>query len=131
MRILFLILFSFMLVQQTNAESWLIINSETKEVISLSNEDDAQLQAGWEKIILDEDFSDIVLARHPVYYKYIDKKFITNNDKLDAEYQLKLVAEEAKEEEDMIYQKARALAIDELVKEGKSFKHWKTDGSKK
>jgi len=121
----------FLLLFSVNAESWLLIDSTTKEVKSLSPEDDAQLEPGWEKIILDEDFGDIVLSHHPTYYKYIDGKFITNNAKLDAEYQAKLKAEEIAQETEMIDKKMRELSISELKKEGKTFKHYKDTGELK
>ncbi len=68
--------------QAVMAESYLIVDKSSKEVISLSPRQDAQLEQGWEEIILLEDFSDILLTAHPTMYKYKDEKFIKNIDKI-------------------------------------------------
>jgi len=123
MRIIILILFSFFFVQQVNAASWLIVNKQSKEILSLSPEDDAQLpNSDYEKIILDEDFGDIVLSEHPTFYKY-NGNFVKNIKKIsDRELQIE-EDEERAEEEGWIKDRMRKNAMDELKLEGKIFKH--------
>ena len=106
-----------------NAESYLLIDKETKEVKSLSNEDDAQLQPGWEKIILPTEFRDIELMYAPCYYYYRDKRFVVNTAKLSDEALKQQEILEKAEEEVWVKEYLQDMAITELKKAGKEFRH--------
>ncbi len=107
------------------AETYLIYENSTKEILSLSPEDDAQLSDGHTKEILDIDFRDIRLQYHPVYYKWLDGKFIVNIQKLSDEVIVQQEAEEIHKEEEWIEIYLKDLSITELRKIGKTFKHLK------
>ena len=123
MRIIILSVIFVLIGTFSFAETYLIIDSNTKEVKSLSPEDDAQLEPGWEKIILPEDFDTIELTHQPVYYKYAGKKFVTNTKKLDDEYQAALLIEEIAQEKKEVMNKLIDMGIEALEIEGKVFKY--------
>jgi len=101
-------------------KSFLIIDKETKDVVSLSPIDDAQINDNnWEKIIIPQDFKDIRLQYHPIYYKYENGKFIVNIKKLSDEALAKKEIEKKAAEERMITERMRKIAREQLVKEGK------------
>ena len=79
----------------SSAATYLIINSTTKEVISLSPEDDAVLSnKDWQKIVLPDNYSDIALPQPATLYKYDGKKFILNQAKIDAQTQAEYAAQQ-------------------------------------
>jgi len=106
-----------------SAEVYLLVDKETQEIKSLSNEDDAQVESGQEKIILDMDIMDIELAEHPRYYKYKNDRFVMNIKKLSDETIVANEREEEKAELDMIMERVIKNAKTELEAEGKVFKH--------
>ena len=113
------------------AESYILIDSATKEVKSLSPQDDAQLIEGWEKIIIPDEYKDIELQYAPRYYKYQDERFVVNIQKLSDEALAQEEQEEIAEEAEMISLKAKELAIIELKKEGKKINHHEDTGELK
>lgn len=101
------------------AESYLIIKSDTKEVISLSPIDDAQLPSkDYQKIILSDNFKDIQLQYAPIYYKYDNKRFIVNIQKLSDEALAQQAAQVQAQDEQVIQAKIRKIAIDALTTDG-------------
>ena len=108
-----------------NADVWIIVDTETKEIVSLSNQDDAQLEPGWEKIIIPGKLKDIELQHHSQYYKYQNGIFIVNIQKLSNEALAQEEAMEISQEEIEVREWLRNLGIDELEKTGKVFKHIK------
>ena len=83
MRILILILLSIVFAQSVNAKSWLIINKQTKEILSLSPENDAQLPNNtYEKI------SSLDIVREESERKSEEEKLITERMRKIARDQL-------------------------------------------
>ena len=119
MRILILILLSIVFAQSVNAKSWLIVNKQTKEVLSLSPEDDAQLpDSTYEKIIIDDNYWDIKLTEHPTMYLYKNSRFIKNIKKIsDIEIE-KEEATEANVRGKLITERMYKIAETELIAEG-------------
>ncbi len=114
---------SFLVIANVvNAESWLIVNKQTQEILSLSNEDDAQIpDSNYEKIIILEDLKDIELQYHPTNYKYKNDKFIVNIQKISDEALAQEEAEEINQEEKEVIEWLRDYGITELRKGGKVF----------
>jgi hypothetical protein len=117
MKRLALVLAFLFLAQTAFASSYLIYKSDTKEVYSLSNEDDATLLQGFTKVILKEDLGDIQLQYAPTDYKY-DGKFIVNIKKISDEAIAQQKAEEQRAEEKLIQERVRKIAKDQLITEG-------------
>ena len=123
MRIVILLLGLLLITSSAYCESYLVIDKKTKEVKSLSPEDDCILKDGWEKIVLPMDYGEIELEHHPTYYYYKGKKFILNIKKLSDEEIAKQQIEEKKREEAFVRDKMRELAIEKLREEGHEFKY--------
>ena len=108
------------------AKVYLIVNENTDEIYSLSNEDDAVMpESGYKKVILDVEIKEIELLSQPTDYKYKDKKFILNVQKVSDKENAKTAAEEKAVELKQIEDKARRSALEALIAEGKTFKHYK------
>jgi len=119
MRTLLLVLFSMTLIQPINAKTWLIVNKQNKEILSMSNENDAQLpDSSYEKIVLDEDYWDIKLDENATLYKFKNNKFIKNIEKISNIEIEKEKAEEKNKEEKLITERMRKIARDQLIEEG-------------
>ena len=128
MRYMMMILFLVSFVFSASADVWLIIDKNSKDVISMSSSDDAQLpNNNYEKIILPGKLIDYLLAYHPQYYKYQSDRFVVNIEKLSDEALAQQEAEEIAEEEKEVRKWIRNLGIDELEKGGKIFKHIKKE----
>lgn len=127
MRRIILVLVLCLITSNVYAQSWLIYNNTTKEVYSLSNEDDCVMpKSGYTKIILKEDLKDIQLNYHPIYYKW-DGKFIANIKKLSDEANAQIQAEEKAKEEKKVQEEMRNIAIKSLKEKGVEFKYIGTE----
>ena len=107
------------------AELYIIVDTETQEIFTVSEKNDTVLPDGKELVILEGDFETYPFPDHPSNCKLINNKFIVNTEKVNKEYQDSLIAEEIAEEEAMVQEKMRKLAIDKLKEEGKVLKHVK------
>ena len=110
------------------ADTILIIDKGTKEVYSISNNDDTILPEGKEKIILEGSLSDYEFKESPTNYKYKNGKFLKNLEKIEKEELKKERYQEIVEEKEMIDNQIRALAIAELKKMNKKIKHFNNEG---
>lgn len=123
MKKLLIVLGIIFMASTVYADSYLLIDKQSKEVKSLSPIDDAQLQEGWEKIIIPMEFKDIELSYNPIYYKWKNNKFVANLKKLSDGELEKEKAEDIAAEEAIIQKRMRKNAIAELKAEGVTFKH--------
>lgn len=116
----FILALAFLFIAQTAfADVWLIYKTDTKEVYSISNEDDAVMPAqGYTKVILKKHLDDIQLSYPMTYYKYQDGKFIIDITKVKAEVDAQIVAQKEAEQEAIIQERIRKIAIDQLKTEG-------------
>lgn len=121
---LLVLIFLILSVNVAQAEVYMIVNNANDEIYSLSNEDDCVMpESGYTKVILKMKLKDIELQAHPTDYKYKDKKFIMNIQKISDKENTKSVLLEIYQEQEMIKNKAFKMAYDELIKEGKTFQH--------
>ena len=121
-----LLVLCFMFICGTaNAEVYLLVNSATSEIKDLSPENDAVVEAGYQKIILPGKVSDYELQYHPSYYKYKDKKFVVNIKKISDEELAKQENKEKADEEVLIQNEIRRQAIEKLKAGGISLKFYK------
>ena len=105
------------------ADVYILYNTETKEVQSVSNQDDAVLENGYTKIILDGDISEYPLVYGAQNYKFVNNRFISNTKKISDEENAKIISKEKSIENKMIQDKLSEMAVVELKKEGKTFKY--------
>lgn len=114
-----LLVIGFLLICNiANADIYVLINSTTKEVRDISPLNDAVVEAGYEKIVLPGNLSDYEFTDDVHNYFYKNKKFVKNLDKIDKQEQEKAKDIEKAQEEKLIQDKVRQMAIDELKKEG-------------
>jgi len=115
---------------QAQAAVFIVYDKDTKEVKSISNQDDCVIQKGWEKKVLEnENYKEYVsqLSNPADCYKLNGNKLVTNLQKIDKIEQDREDFEEKKTEEAMIQKQMRKEAIRALKAEGKTFKHVKEE----
>ena len=113
---------------QAQAAVFIVYDKDTKEVKSISNQDDCVIQKGWEKKVLEnENYKEYVsqLSNPADCYKLNGNKLVTNLQKIDKIEQEKIKNEDLGKEEAMIQKQMRKEAIKALKAEGKTFKHLK------
>lgn len=126
MKRLFLILVLCLFATTAFAETYLIINKQTKEVVSISPWDDAQVSDGnCEKVIIQTKFEDIQLEYAPEYYTWQNNRFVSNTKKLSDEANAQIQAEEKAAEEKEVQEYIRDEAIKAMKANGKEFKYLK------
>lgn len=104
------------------SEVYLIKDSATNEVYTVSQKDDTVTPDGMELIVLEGTIVALGLSKNPIYYKYIDDNFILNNEKINEEYQAGLDAVDLAEDMELINKKMKEIAFDALKAEGHIFK---------
>jgi hypothetical protein len=120
MKKLFLLALSVTLLIPAYSKSFLIYKTDTKEVYSFSNVDDAVMPVtGYTKEVLKDDYKDIELQYPVDKYLYKNKKFVANTQKISDEEVAKADIEKKEGNEKIIRQKMRELAITALQAEGK------------
>jgi len=103
------------------AKTYLLIDSQTKQVVSISPEDDAVVGQGQEKVVVDKEYADIKLEYPVQYYKYTNKKFVEDTKKLSDEENLKQKDAKRAEEEQKINKQMKKMAYEELKASGTKF----------
>ena len=111
------------------ADVYVLINDK-KEVLSISDQDDAVVEVGIEKVVLPGKIDDYGLILSPNYYKLNGKKFVQNNKKISDEENRINKLFKKQEEIELIDKKAKLLAMQELEKEGKTFQEVKPEDFK-
>ena len=108
-----------LLMGVVHAESYLIVDKDTNEILSLSPEDDAQVpDDNYTKIIIKDNYWDIDLDEQANMYKFKNGKFIKNIKKISDKEIEKEKAEEKNKEEKLITERMRKIARDQLIEEG-------------
>ena len=108
-----------LLMGVVHAESYLIVEKNTNEILSLSPEDDAQVpDDNYTKIIIKDNYWDIDLDEQANMYKFKNGKFIKNIKKISDKEIEKEKAEEKNKEEKLITERMRKIARDQLIEEG-------------
>lgn len=126
---LFLFLALVFLSTPAFADVYVLINDK-KEVLSISDQDDAVVEVGIEKVVLPGKIDDYGLILSPNYYKLNGKKFVQNNKKISDEENRINKLFKKQEEIELIEKKAKLLAMQELEKEGKTFQEVKPEDFK-
>ena len=120
----FALLIFFLFVRAVYADVYVIHDTQTNEIVTLSSKDDTLPLEGQEKSTLKGDLVDYEFQYNPTYYKLINSKFIVNTAKIDTEYQTEQIEQEKAQELEMLEKKLKWFAITELKKEGKTFQYY-------
>ncbi len=105
------------------ADIIVIYNDNTKEIYTVSESDDTAVPAGFKKDILKGELSDYNFTENPINYRYENKKFIKDLDKVSQENQREKIEKEKAKEEKAINEKIRKMAIEKLKEEGVKIKY--------
>lgn len=120
-----ILLISFLLLISTEfvfADLVVIYNKSTKEVYSVSEKDDTIIPEGYEKVVTSGNLSDFT-DENPLNYKFVNKKFVKDIDKISKQEQKKTEDKEKSDEEKLIQDRIEKIAIDQLKSEGVMFKY--------
>ena len=124
-KIFIMCLISLLFVSYSFADVYIVYDKDTKEVVSISSENDCVVMENMElKVEKGVGLKNVQLANKPNMYKYIDGKFELNYEKAIAQENEDTANYEKKLELEMINQKIRDMAIEVLKTEGKVFKHY-------
>jgi len=114
-----------LLMGVVHAESYLIVEKDTNEILSLSPEDDAQdPDDNYTKIIIKDNYWDIDLDEQANMYKFKNGKFIKNIKKISDKEIEKEKAIKLQKERKLINKRMEKIARDQLIEEG-AIKEWK------
>ena len=127
--VIFLILLAQLCPSKTaNADVYIIYKTSTNEVVSIQDDDSAVLESGYtKKVIKGKSVADYGLEYNPLYYKYVDGKFVANSAKISAEENEKIINEEKNAEEILIKKEMRNLGIQSLKSKNVIFKYAKEE----
>ena len=120
---------SIILIMSVNiyADVYVLIETETRNVLDLSPRNDAVIQEGQEKIIIPGIISDYPLLGDIQDYKFINNRFVLNTEKVN-EKSLEISNYNKRVEElKIIRDKSDLMAKKELEKEGIIFKQVKDE----
>ncbi len=113
------LLFSF----GVSAEVYLLVDTTTDNIHSMSPENDAIPEEGQEVIIIPGDVMDYPLMYKPCFYKYKNNRLVVNVQKLSDKALRDEEDEKQIKEEKMIRKRMRKIAIDQLKGEGVEFEY--------
>ena len=122
MKKVIIILIVMFLASPVCAETYLLLDKNTKAVISISPEDDAQVGVGQEKLIIDDEFLKITLTAPPQDYFYKNGNFIKDYDKISKRESDKIKAKKKDIEIKAIKKRALKDAYEALKAENYNFK---------
>jgi hypothetical protein len=104
------------------AELYVIVDTATKEVVTVSEQNDTVVGAGQELKILKGKISDFT-DENPTNYKLNGTKFIKNIDRIDKQERAMIEETEKQTEEAIMQKEIRAQAIKSLKDKGVELKN--------
>ena len=112
-------IFLVMLAGLCRASTVIIYNSDTKEVYSISPIDDAVMpETGYTKTVIKDDIKNLDLIYAANFYKFQNGVLITNRKKLDEEAQKEEVVRAKIEQEKLVQDEIRKIAVERLKEKG-------------
>jgi hypothetical protein len=104
------------------AEVYLIFDTATKSVYTISEKDDTSLPQGTEKVVLPGTIEQLGLTEHPSMYKFKNNKFINDSDKISNDELAKEKTKNKLDNDKLIAGKLRQMAITTLKADGVKLK---------
>lgn len=114
----------FMFFQLCEADLYVIFDKETCEIYTVAPKDDTVVPEGCEKAVLLGTWENYEFDENPTDYKFKNKKFIKNIDKIDKREKKRIEDLEKKLELEEIEKQMRKIAQEQLEAEGLSFKYY-------
>ena len=111
--VLFVLVFVLSFAAFSRAEVYVVYKTDTKEVLSVSPEDDAVVESGYSKEILPGATSDYPLEENVQDYKMTGKRFVLNTKKISDRENEKEAGEakETKRQADLDSAKVKLMAL--------------------
>lgn len=120
---IFLFLIMFGLAPIANANVFVLYNNTTKEVLSISAEDDAVVPSGYTKTVLSGKLSDYPMEYNNQDYLFVNKRFVVNMKKISDREKANLDALETAAEIESVKKAAYLKAYQEMLTAGIKFKN--------
>ena len=122
-KILFVLGLTFFLTNLAYGDIFVIYKNDTKEVYTASEKDDCLVSSGHTKVILKGGFSDYEFQYPLTNYKWQNNKLVVNTAKISQEEQKKQEQVEKDNEEKLIQDRIKKIAIEQLKTEGVVLKY--------
>jgi hypothetical protein len=104
------------------ADVYLVINKDTKAVITLGEQNDNVLQPNQGLVVLPGTIEELGLTEHPTFYFYKKGKFIKDSDRINQAEVAKQKFIDKARDEGLIAKKLRQLAVGALKVDGVEIK---------
>jgi hypothetical protein len=112
-----ILVFCLLFVSTCYAELYVVVDKDSKEVITVSEKNDTVLDVNQELKVTPGNLSDFV-TENPANYKFSGGKFIKNIEKIDKQERERSDREKKSQEDTLIQKRIRKIAIDQLKAEG-------------
>lgn len=122
MKAFLIVLCLLVFVGLVHADVFVLYDTDTFEVKSAINKDQAVNEPGWEKVVLPGKLKDYGLTKHPQYYKFVDGSFIQDNEKISKQANDKKKGQDYSAEIQQINSRILKDACELLESEGVKFK---------
>lgn len=121
MKKIFFIVLGCFICSASFANVYVIYDSETNEVYSVSEKNDTVVPEGKVVAEIGGTIRQLGLSQNPCYYTYENGIFIVNNDKINEDLTAQAEYEKKQEELKKINEKAKKMAYEALVESGAEF----------
>lgn len=111
----------FFMCKPVFADVYVVYDKDTKEIKSVSNYDDAQLDQGWKKKVIPGKVENYSLSQPLFFYRLENDIFVLDTDKVTAAQDAEKDAKKKAKEMQKIQQRALKNAMKELEGEGVQF----------
>lgn len=123
MRTLLIISLLLLSSKSACADVFVVFKNDSKEVISLSDLDDAVVPEGYSKEVLKGDLTDYPLEYGAQDYTFVKKRFVANTKKISQREEASQSSRERNMELESVNKRARLEAYKLMVQQGVEFKH--------
>lgn len=120
-----ILLFLFLFCSVAQADVYVVYDKTTKEIVTMSEKDDTVIQDGQVMEVIPGRLADIELRDAAQNYKFVNKKFIENVQKISSSESAKEAEAKRNAEEELIFTEMRRQAYEKLKSDGVSFEQVK------
>lgn len=128
--IMMMILFVAVTFTVACADVFVVYKQDSKEVLSLSDMDDAVVPDGYSKEVLKGELADYPLEYGAQDYTFVKKRFVVNTKKISDRVEASQAAQGRNEEIDSLNKRARLETYKLMVSDGVKFKYLKEEDFK-
>lgn len=111
-----------------SADVYVTVDTASRRIVSMSQKDDSVVAEGQEIVVKPGDIKGYNLEYNPVFYDMVDGVLDLNEERLESAKKKEKEFIEKQKEIELINEKIRDLAIQQLTDEGVDLKHFKKKG---